>query len=162
MAAGKDYEAFVQDLQQAILDSEELIRQKNIHIERNKIIKDNLGINREFDLYWEYELGGLIYKTVVECKDYASKISVEKIDALIGKTRDIPDLKPVFATKIGYQKGAQTKARANNVDLLVVRKQRDDDWEDKDGNPLINKIAVDIHYLPNTRITHFTPYIDRK
>ena len=162
MPAGKDYEAFVQDLQQAILNSEELIRQKNIRIERNKIIEDNLGINREFDLYWEYELGGLIYKTVVECKDYTSKISVEKIDALIGKTRDIPDLKPVFATKTGYQRGAQIKAKANNIDLLVVRKQRDDDWEDKDGNPLINKVEVDIHYLPSVRITHFRPHIDRK
>ena len=86
MSAGRDYEAFVQDLQQAILKSEELIRQKNIHIERNKLLRIISESNENFDLYWEYELGGLIYKTVVECKDYASKISVEKIDALIGKS----------------------------------------------------------------------------
>ena len=162
MSPGKEYEAFVQNLQQAILDAEELIKQKNIRVERNKIITDSIGIDREFDLYWEYEFGGLIYKTVVECKDYTSKVSVEKIDALIGKIRDIPDLKPVFATKTGYQSGAKKKAKANNVDLLVVREQRDDDWQDSEGNPLIKKIEVDIHYLPSARITHFRPHIDRE
>ena len=162
MSPGTAYEVFVQDLQQAILDAEEVIKQKNIRIERNKIITDNLGINREFDLYWEYELGGLTYKTVIECKDYTSKISVDKIDALIGKMRDIPDLKAVFATKTGYQSGAKIKAEGNKIDLLIVREQRDDDWQDKDGNPLINKVEIDIHYLPSVRITHFRSYIDRK
>lgn len=59
--------------------------QKNIEIERNKKIKDNYGIVREFDLYWEYELAGVIYKTIIECKDYASRVSIDKIDAFIGK-----------------------------------------------------------------------------
>lgn len=97
MSDGKNYEIFVQRLQQALLDSELLTTQKNIKIERHKKIIDNCGINREFDLYWEYELTGVTYKTIIECKDYIRPVSVEKIDALIGKIRDIPDLKPVFA-----------------------------------------------------------------
>jgi hypothetical protein len=40
----------------------------------------------------EFDLGGYVYKTVIECKDYASTITVEKIDAFIGKTNDIPGL----------------------------------------------------------------------
>ena len=131
MSDGKDYEIFVQNLQQALLDSEELTSQENIEIKRNKKITDKCGIEREFDLYWEYELAGITYKTVIECKDYAVPVSVEKIDALIGKIHDIPDLKPVFATKTGYQSGAGTKARSNKIDLLIVREQRDDDWKDK-------------------------------
>lgn len=160
MADGKPYEAFVKRLQQALLDSENFSVQRNITIETNKKIIDNLGIEREFDLYWEYELGGVTYKTVIECKDYASRISLEKIDALIGKIADIPDLKPIFATKTGYQRGAEIKARKKRVELLIVREQRDDDWEDKDGTSLIREIAINMQFLPCPRIINFRPVID--
>ena len=155
MSDGKDYEIFVQNLQQALLDSEELTSQKNIGIERNKKITDKCGIEREFDLYWEYELAGITYKTVIECKDYAVPLSLEKIDALIGKLHDIPDLKPVFATKTGYQSGAETKARINKIDLLIVREQRDDDWQDK-----LRELGLQIYFEIPPRIIGFHPVID--
>ncbi|RZU36868.1 restriction endonuclease [Fluviicoccus keumensis] len=161
MSDGKDYEIFVQSLQQALLNSDELGGQRNIEIERNKKIIDNSGIEREFDLYWEYELAGVTYKTIIECKDYASKVSIDKIDALIGKIRDIPDLKPVFATKTGYQSGAEKKAKNNRIDLLIVREQRDDDWEDKDGNPFIREFNIEMNCLTSPRITSFVPVIDK-
>ena len=157
MSDGKDYEVFVQRLQQALLDSEQLPTQKNIEIERNKKIPDGCGNLREFDLYWEYELAGVTYKTVIECKDYASSVSVEKIDALIGKIHDIPDLKPVFATKTGYQSGAQKKAKNNGVDLLIVREQHAGDWQDR-----IREINIQIHLAMPARITRFRPIIDGK
>ncbi|GAG14919.1 unnamed protein product, partial [marine sediment metagenome] len=134
---GKEYEAFVANLQQALLDSELLGGQKNIEIEQNKKLVDSCGIEREFDLYWEYELAGISYKTIIECRDYNSNISVNHIDGLIGKLSDIPDVKGIFATRKGYQSGAKTKAGQNKIDLLIVRKQNDQDWQDKDGNPYI-------------------------
>ena len=157
MSDGKDYEIFVQRLQQALLDSERLTTQKNIKIERHKKITDNCGINREFDLYWEYELAGVTYKTIIECKDYAAPVSVEKIDALIGKIHDIPDLKPVFATKTGYQRGAEKKAKSNKIDLLIVREQRNDDWEDR-----IREVNFQIRVMGPARITGFKPLLDGK
>jgi len=157
---GSEYEQFVADLQQAILDTEAITTQKTILIEKNKVIEDNFGIPREFDLYWEYELAGISYKTVIECKDYNSAISVEKIDALLGKIKDIPDLKPVFATKKGYQSGAIKKAEANRVDLLIVREQNDSDWQDKDGNPYIKTVVINIQIHVPARITNFEPNID--
>ena len=162
MSDGRDYEIFVQSLHQAILNSEQWALQQNIRIERNKIIKDNLGIDREFDLYWEYELGGLRYKTIIECKDYSSKISIEKIDALIGKVQNSPDLKPVVATKTGYQIGALRKAEKYGIELLIVREQRDEDWQDLDGNPLIREVNIHLHLSPAPRILSFRPKIDAK
>lgn len=111
-------------------------------------------------MYWEYELAGVTYKTIIECKDYASRVSIDRIDGLIGKIRDIPDLKPVFATKTGYQSGAEIKAKNNNIDLLIVREQRDDDWEDKEGNPLIREVNINMQIMPSARITKFKPFID--
>ncbi len=158
---GKNYEEFVQKLQQAIIDSEEYLKQKNIKIEKNKKLQDNRGRDREFDLYWEYELAEVKYKTVIECKDYNSKISIEKIDALVGKIQDFPDLKPIFATKVGYQKGAEEKAKDYKIELLIVREQNDNDWEDKDGTPLIKSILINTHILHSTKIIEFKPMFDK-
>jgi hypothetical protein len=159
---GKDYEQFVALLQQALLDAESLTEQKNIEIQLNKKIVDSCGIEREFDLYWEYELAGITYKTVIECKDYNSRIPLEKIDALIGKIRDIPDLKAVFATRKGYQSGAETKAEHNRIDLLIVREQNDSDWQDIDGTPFIKTIQINMTFLTPARITGFQPLLDPK
>ncbi|WP_198006828.1 restriction endonuclease [Limnobacter sp. MED105] len=157
---GKEYEMFVGNLQQALLNAENITTQKNIKVEVDKKITDSCGIDRQFDIYWEYELGGLTYKTVIECKDYASKVSMDKIDALIGKIRDIPDLKAVFATKKGYQSGAKNKAEKNKIDLLIVREQNDTDWTYDDGTPLIKKICINMHLLIPAYIHKFEPVLD--
>ena len=157
---GREYEAFVASLQTALFQSENWIELKNIEIEKNKKLTDNLGITREFDLYWEYELAGITYKTVIECKDYNSRVSIEKIDAMLGKVRDIPDLKPIFATKTGYQSGAQTKAQKHNVELLIVREQNHTDWKLDDGTPLIKEVVVDIYAVSAARITSFNTHLD--
>lgn len=159
---GKNYERFVALLQQALLDAENITKQKNIEIQLNKKIIDACGNEREFDLYWEYELAGITYKTVIECKDYDSKISVDKIDALIGKVRDIPDLKAVFASKKGYQSGAKSKAEHNRIDLLVVREQNDSDWQDVDGTPYIKTIHISMAFETLATITKFEPFLDPK
>lgn len=157
---GKEYELFVAKLQQALLNAETITTQKNIQVEVDKKVMDNCGIERQFDIYWAYELAGITYKTVIECKDYNSNVSVEKIDALIGKIRDIPDLKAVFATKKGYQSGAKTKADQNRIDLLIVREQNDTDWTDEDGTPLIKKICINMHICMPAHIHKFEPMID--
>ena len=157
---GKDYEQFVALLQQALLNAEIITEQKNIKIELNKKIVDSCGVEREFDLYWEYELAGITYKTVIECKDYNSRIPLEKIDALIGKIRDVPDLKAVFATKKGYQSGARTKAEHNRIDLLVVREQNDSDWQNVDGTPFIKTVHINRLLQMPASITGFEPLLD--
>ena len=158
--SGKDYEQFVAQLQQALINAEFVTEQKNIEVQLNKKIMDSCGIAREFDIYWEYDLAGITYKTVIECKDYNSRIPLEKIDALIGKTRDIPDLRAVFATKKGYQSGAKTKAEHNKIDLLVVREQNDSDWQDVDGTPFIKTINIQAFIRMPANITAFQPLLD--
>lgn len=75
---GIEYEIFVQYLVDALLKADNVCGQKNIKVEHRKIIKDNSGIEREIDVYWEFELAGIIYKNAIECKDYNSTISIEK------------------------------------------------------------------------------------
>ncbi|WP_417203704.1 restriction endonuclease [Acetoanaerobium sticklandii] len=159
---GKEYEKFVFDLHEALLTSEKLFFQNNLIIERNKKIVDSNGIEREFDIYWEYLLGGIRYKTVIECKDYSRNVSIDKIDSLIGKLEDFPDIQGVFATKKGYQSGAEQKAKKNGIQLLVVREQNDSDWKDSEGNPYMRSIEIETKLIIPTRIVDFRPTIDKE
>ena len=157
---GVEYEIFVATLQQAVLAAENVTNLKNLSFERNKKILNDAGVEREFDIYWEYELGGFTYKTVIECKAYNSSVTVERIDALLGKIHGIPDLKPVFATRTGYQSGAIKVARHNKIELLIVREQDDSDWTDQDGTPLIKKASVRLSFFPAAHIHDFIPDLD--
>ena len=157
---GKAYEEFVAGLHRALLEAEKIVDGRNIEVELNKIIVDNDGLKREFDVYWEYEIAGIQYRTVIECKDYNSSVSIDDIDALLGKTQSIPGLRLVFATKKGYQSGAKTKAISNNVDLLIVREQNESDWYGPDGTPLLKAIHIDIMYQVPTIIQSFSPVLD--
>jgi len=158
---GRAYEEFVQSLYQAILASDILGfgSQKNINVEINKFLKDRNGIDRQFDIYWEYSLGGIVYQTVIECKDYESKISIEKIDSLIGKLNDFPNLRGLFATKSGYQSGADIKAKQHNIELLVIRQQNDEDWTDKNGEPLIKEININMVALLPAHIINLNLFL---
>ena len=111
-------------------------------------------------MYWEFNLGGYDYKTVIECKDYASSVTIDKIDAFIGKAQDIPGLRLIYATKTGYQSGAQRKADQHKVDLLIIREGVDEDWTAPDGTPLIKIINLNIIAISPPNITSFSPFVD--
>ncbi|WP_200552385.1 hypothetical protein [Kosakonia sp. LAM2021] len=157
---GKAYEEFVRTIQQSLITAEGMSHLKNIEVETNKKLTDRNGIERQFDVYWEFDLGGYVYKTVIECKDYASSITVEKIDAFIGKTADIPGLRLIYATKTGYQSGASIKAEQHKIDLLIVREADEREWTAEDGTPLIKTIQLNIVALTSPRITSFAPNVD--
>lgn len=159
---GKAYEEFVGAIQQSLLNAEKISHIKNINVEVNKKITDKNGISRQFDVYWEFTLGGYEYKSVIECKDYASTITIDKIDAFIGKTADIPGLRLIYATKTGYQSGTQKKAEQHKIDLLIVREANNDDWRAPDGTPLIKTIQLKIVAIFPPRITSFSPFVDAR
>lgn len=157
---GRDYERFVEKVYQEILKADGLIGAKTIRIEKNKIIKNKLGIDREFDLYWKIEVGGQVYENVIECKDYASAISIEKIDAFIGKANEIPGMKLIYATRTGYQRGAKELAKKNNISLLVVREGKNEDWKNDNNEPLVREVEYNITMTPIPKIISFAPEID--
>lgn len=161
---GKDYEVFVGDIYKSILLSNEMgfSGQQNIIVEVDKKLKDKNGIERQFDIYWEYASAGLIYKTVIECKDYNSSISIDRIDALIGKLQDFPNLRGLFATKKGYQSGAEEKAKKHGIELLIVREQNDSDWKSKNGEPYLKETHINMTLIPAARITFFTVLIPKE
>ncbi|HFI6105033.1 TPA: restriction endonuclease [Escherichia coli] len=160
--SGREYEELVRDIQYSLFKAENIPSLKNINIEKNKKIKDRSGIEREFDIYWEFEIGGHTYRSVIECKDYSSPVSIEKIDAFIGKTNDIPGLKLIYATRTGYQSGAKIKAEQHNIQLLVIRDQQEQDWVDEDGTPYLKTIHFKMIAKTLPQIISFNTDIDKQ
>lgn len=154
---GKAYENFVKTIQETILNltNSDLCPTKRMTVELNKIIN-----GREFDLYWEFEYGGIKYRNVIECKDYTTKISIGKIDEFLGRTKDIPDLRLIYATKTGYQSGAKERAEKYNISLLIVRECNDKDFVTEDGNQYLKSIIMTMQVIFPPRIISFNPIIN--
>ena len=161
--SGRAYEVFVTSLQQAILLSDAITTQQNILVQRDKRIKGKSGRARQFDVYWEYELGGITYRTIIECRDHSRPLSIDQIDGLAGKMRDFPGIRAAMATSAGYQSGARDMADEYDIDLLIVRRHKESDWDNLDDNfARIRFLTIEIVLVVPPRIVGFHPVVDGK
>ena len=134
---GIPYELFVQRVQQALIDAQGIAGYKNINVQHNVKLVNQNGIPRQFDLYWEFEVGGVVYRNVIECKDYANSVPLRTVNELVGNLSSFPGLRGIIATSKGFQSGAIKEAEAKGVDALIVRPDSDEDWRSADGVPYI-------------------------
>ena len=159
---GIDYELFVQRVYSALLQIKDIPHHRNIKIQHNVKMNDAGGIERQFDLYWEREEFGTVKRAVIECKDYQNGVSIDRVDALIGKMVDFQNITPVLVTSVKYQSGAIEKARRHGIELLVIRDEdMVKDWQDSDGTPLIRSIIGRIICINSLRIIRFSATIDK-
>ena len=75
---------------------------------------------RQFDVSVRFKHGFHEYLTVIECKDYAGKVPVEKVDAFVTKIRDINANKAVIVAANGFQSGCLDVARRHGITLLTL------------------------------------------
>ena len=158
---GIPYELFVQRVQQAIIDAQGIGGYKNINVQHNVKLVDNNGIMRQFDLYWEFEFGGVIYRNIIECKDFANSVPIEKIDALAGKLSSFPGLHGIIATPKAFQSGAMEQAKAKGIDVLIVRADSNEDWQSPEGVPYIKTIHIKLVGMVPPQFVQFRPTFDR-
>ena len=157
-----EYEQFVAALYHAVTITERLTENlRTIKFDVRKKIRNKYGVEREFDVFWEYKLSGGIHRAVIECKNYQSRVAIDRIDALVGKLQDIEGhITPILATKTGFQSGAKLAAEHNHVELLIVREQDLSDWTDEEGNPLIRYVTIRMNFSTAADIHDFIPELD--
>jgi hypothetical protein len=64
------------------------------------------------DIYWEFKVGGIEYKTIVQAKDGAKPVKKEQLLTFKGVLDNIPGQpRGVFVTQTGYQSGARNFAQ---------------------------------------------------
>ena len=125
--AAKDtlYEVFVRDIMQALLRAQGL---ETVAVEHDVQVS---GISRshQIDVYWEYRLGGIRHRVIINCKRYASAVKVTDVMTLAGVLHDMPGVRGLIVTTVGFQKGAIDYARTHQIGLKVIRPPECDDWE---------------------------------
>ena len=147
---GLAYEELIEQLFKSMATQEGL---KNINIQHNVILQGKAGGTHQIDIYWEFEHLGINHKVIVEAKDYANKVTQEKLfafksvlDDIVGQPRGI------YITKTGYQAGAKIFAEHHNIILYEFRQPTDNDWKGK-----MRDIFINVEFnVPNTENIKFT------
>jgi hypothetical protein len=114
---GLSYELLVQGIFQAINDQEEVA---NLIIERDKILQGKT-IPHQIDVYWKFEKTGITYETIVQAKDWQSRVKKGQLMEFKGILDDLPGQpRGIFVTRSGYQKSAKTMAIKNGITLYEL------------------------------------------
>lgn len=104
-------------------------RNPNVSVERNVFLNTVDGTNRtrEIDILISTTVVGYPVHIAVECKNEKEPIGVEKIDAFVGKLKDvgIPTSYGVFVSASGYTKGAISRAKDAEIEALILKGIRD-------------------------------------
>lgn len=152
---GIAYENLVQSIFQEIVNQESV---KTITVQRSVQVQ-GLKTSHVIDIYWEYMLGGIVYRTIVQAKDWKSKVKQEQVLALKGVLDDIPGQpRGVLVARTGFQAGAKKVAQASGIKLFLL------DQRKRGPNSQITEFSWLVYrYDPPTQmmnVTSFRPDFD--
>ena len=115
---GIPYELIVRAIFQEIHDQQQV---RTISVEHNVIVQGKLS-RHQIDVRWLFELGGITYNTIVQAKNWGSRIKQEHVH-----THSMTSLKTspaksrgVMVTRTGFQAGAKTLADKHGIKLYLL------------------------------------------
>lgn len=146
-----EYENLTQEIYQAINSSDDV---KTVDVQHNIKLLGKSGCKHQIDVYWEFEMMGETHKIALECKNYSSEVSVGRIRDFFGVLHDVGNVKGIFVTKKGYQRGAIKFAEYYGISIKELRFPTDDDWTGRAKDLIINISAF------STQISKRQPDID--
>jgi hypothetical protein len=86
------------------------------------------GAARQIDVLIRHRQGLVEHLTVVECKYWNTRVKRQNVDELGATVRDVGASRGVMFSAKGFQKGALTQARFDNIDLFKLREPTDKEW----------------------------------
>ena len=92
---------------------------ENLEVQHNVIIKKNDG-NYQIDGKIQFDVMGVRYVTLVECKHYKSPITREKVQVLYDKIREIGANKGILISTSNFQIGAIKYAKEHGIALIQI------------------------------------------
>jgi len=122
------YEQLTQSIYQAMFSKEGI---ENIRVERKVDLKGKSGVEHQIDVFWRFKQAGIEHKVLVECKNWTSNVTLEKVRSFFSVIDDIGNCVGIMVTKTGYQSGVVDFAKHNRIGLKLLREPTDDDWEGK-------------------------------
>ena len=135
------YEQLTQTIYQAILNND---YGENVQVEHNVEVRGRSGVAHQIDVLWRFKLGNVKHTVIIECKNYASSLTLEKVRNFFGVLHDIGNAQGIIVTKTGFQSGAAEYANYYGIDLKLLKRPTDKDWEGRMKDLHLNIIAKSV------------------
>lgn len=143
--SGIPYETLTQQIFQQILNQDGV---KTINVQHD-ITLDGKTATHQIDVYWEFEVTGIVYKTIVQAKDWARPVDQGELLKFKAVLDDLPDQpRGIFVSRSGYQSGAMEFAKKQGIPLYELRKPTNEDWKGR-----IRTIRIQMNIIvPSTKV----------
>jgi hypothetical protein len=116
----RDYELLTREIFQQLLN-QTLV--PNIHVEHD-VVKQGTKTRHQIDVYWEFTLGGIIYRTIVQAKDWAKPVDKGELLKFDSVLHDLPGQpRGIMVTTQGYQQGALEVARSCGILIYELKEE---------------------------------------
>lgn len=142
---GTEYELFVKDVYERLNAVDGL---SDVNIQHDVKLSGAAGVEHQIDIYWTFSKGGVNYKVAIECKDYNSKVSKDRIQSFHDVLHDIGNIHGIFVSKMGFQSGAIEYAQKYGIQLMEIRHPTDNDWKGRMRNLQFN---IEMYSIDNIK-----------
>lgn len=115
MKTGTSLEQDVQRVYSFLLN----MRDEGVVVGNRVFMAGKSGVQHEIDVFYEFSKAGIRHRVAIECKDWATPVTKGQIQEFESKLRDIGAITGVVVSRNGYQSGADTFAKFN--DILPLR-----------------------------------------
>ena len=115
--SGKSYELLVREIYQQMLDQDQAL---NVLVEHN-VQKQGRATSHQIDVYWEFCLGGITHKVLVQAKKWKSPIRKGDVLTFKGVLEDLPGTVGIMVTSSRFQKGAIEVAKDAGIMLCNLQ-----------------------------------------
>jgi len=132
-----EYELLTQAIYRNILVREGV---STANVKHNVSIVGRSGVEHQVDVYWEFKQAGITHRVLIECKNYASNLTLEKARNFFALIHDIGNCVGIMVTKTGYQSGAAAFCKHYGLVLKLLRKPTEVDWRGRIKEIHINMV----------------------
>ena len=115
----KDYEILVREIYQQMLDQNQAL---NVIVQHN-VNKQGRATSHQIDVYWEFCLGGVTYRVIVQAKNWKNPIRKGDVLTFKGVLEDLPGTVGIMVTSSSFQRGAIEVANAAGI--MICNLQED-------------------------------------
>src|SRR5580700_6902033 len=116
----RDYELLVREIFQQLLNQDYV---PNIVVEHD-VERQGRSTSHQIDVYWEFKLGGIIHRVVVQAKDWAKSVDQGELLKFQAVLSDLPGQpRGIVVTAQGYQQGALQVAAAHGIKIYELTEE---------------------------------------
>lgn len=148
-----EYERLTKAIYETLLKAQGI---DTVQVQHNVKITGTSGLAHQIDVYWEYNVAGILHKVAIECKNFNKPVSIGSVRDFYGVLSDLKGVNGIMVTKIGYQKGAKEFASTYGINLKELREPTDGDWEGR-----VKTINIQMHIIV-PQILERTPILDEQ